>query len=143
MKRKSPTVVSSFQVESTQRHLPLVEVLVDTQAELMELAVSAGLQVLNALLEADRAALCGPRYRHQPGRTAVRAGTVPSEVVLGGRKVAIRRPRVHAGGAEVPLPTFQTMANEDPLDRRVLEQMLVGVATRRYARAASSRCPRR
>jgi len=60
---------------------------------------------------------------------------VTSEVVLGGRKVAIRRPRVRAGGAEVLLPTFQSMANEDPLNRRVVEQMLVGVATRQYARS--------
>ena len=33
------------------------------------------------------------------------------------------------------LPTFQSMANEDPLNRRVVEQMLVGVATRQYARS--------
>ena len=63
------------------------------------------------------------------------ACTVASEVVLGGRKVAIRRPRVRAGGQEVALPTFRTMANEDPLNRRVVEQMLVGVATRGYARS--------
>jgi len=35
----------------------------------------------------------------------------------------------------VPLPTFQLMASEDPLNRRVVEQMLVGVATRQYARS--------
>ena len=33
------------------------------------------------------------------------------------------------------MPTFQTMAATDPLDRRVVEQMLVGVATRQYARS--------
>jgi hypothetical protein len=86
-------------------------------------------------LEEDRTAICGHRYQHQVERPASRAGTVPSEVVLGGRKVALRRPRVRANGAEVPLPTFQAMANEDPLNRRVVEQMLVGVATRQYARS--------
>src|SRR4029453_5936866 len=60
---------------------------------------------------------------------------VSSEVVLGGRKVAVRRPRVRADGHEVALPTFQAMADSDPLNRRVVEQMLVGVATRRYARS--------
>src|SRR2546427_7180807 len=87
------------------------------------------------MLEEDRTAICGPRYQHQAARQASRAGTVPSEVVLGGRKVAICRPRVGANGVEVPLPTFQSMANEDPLNRRVVEQMLVGVATRQYARS--------
>jgi len=56
-------------------------------------------------------------------------------MVLGGRKVAIRRPRVRRDGAEVPLPTFQLRGNEDPLNRRIVEQMLVGVATRQYARS--------
>ena len=136
MKRESRTVDRSDQVDSlTQRHLPLVDLLVDTRSELMELAVASGLQVLQTMLEDDRAAICGPRYQHQAQRQASRAGTVPSEVVLGGRKVALRRPCARANGEEVPLPTFQAMASEDPLNRRVVEQMLVGVATRQYARS--------
>ena len=135
MKRESRTVDRSDPVESTQRHLPLVDLLIDTRAELMELAVASGLKVLTTMLEEDRTAICGPRYAHQIERASSRAGTVPSEVVLGGRKVALRRPRVRANGEEVPLPTFQLMAGVDPLNRRVVEQMLVGVATRQYARS--------
>src|SRR3954470_5648728 len=136
MKRESRTVDRSHQVDTvTQRHLALVDLLVDTRAELMELAVASGLKVLTTMLEEDRTALCGPRYQHQVERQVSRAGTVPSEVVLGGQKVALRRPRVRANGEEVPLPTFQAMASEDPLNRRVVEQMLVGVATRQYARS--------
>jgi putative transposase len=136
MKRESRTVDRSHQLDSPgQRHLPLIDLLVDTRAELMELAVSSGLKVLTTMLEEDRTAICGPRYRHQEARTASRAGTVPSEVVLGGRKVSIHRPRVRRDGGEVPLPTFQLMASEDPLNRRIVEQMLVGVATRQYARS--------
>src|SRR2546425_7661600 len=136
MTRESRTVDRSYQVDSpTQRHLPLIDLLVDTRAELMELAVTSGLKVLTTMLEEDRTAICGPRYQHQVERQASRAGTVPSEVTLGGRKVGIRRPRVRRAGAEVPLPTFQLMASEDPLNRRIVEQMLVGVATRQYARS--------
>src|SRR6266853_723223 len=135
MNRESRTVDRSHQVDfPSQRHLPLVDLLVDTRAELMELAVASGLKVLSAMLEADRTAICGPRYQHQSARTAS-AGTVPSEVVLGGRKVEIRRPRVRADGEEVGLPTFDAFADTDPLNRRVVEQMLVGVATRQYARS--------
>jgi putative transposase len=136
MKRESRTVDRSDQVDSpTQRHLPLVDLLVDIRAELMELAIASGLKVLTTMLEEDRTAICGQRYQHQAERQASRTGTAPSEVVLGGRKVSLRRPRVRANGAEVLLPTFQLMANEDPLNRRVVEQMLVGVATRQYARS--------
>ena len=135
MKRKSRTVVPVPQDASPLRHLPLVDLLVDTRTELFELAMRAGLRVFTTMLEEDRIAICGPRYAHQPGRAVGRAGTVPSEVVLGGRKVAIQRPRVRDAAGEVPLPTFETMAHTDPLDRRVVEQMLVGVATRQYARS--------
>src|SRR5438132_10977914 len=109
MKRESRTVDQSHQGESpTQRHLPLVDLLVDMRAELMELAVASGLKVLHTMLEEDRTAICGPRYQHQAERAATRTGTAQSEVVLGGRKVQIRRPRVRANGQEVVLPTFQT-----------------------------------
>jgi len=45
--------------------------------------VETGLQLVPQLLEQDRAAMCGPRYRHQRGPRAGRAGTVPSAIVLG------------------------------------------------------------
>ena len=135
MKTKSRIARSIPQDESPLRHLPLVDLLVDTRTELLELAMRSGLKVFTAMLEEDRTAVCGPRYAHEPDRPASRAGTVRSEVVLGGRKVAIQRPRVRTADGEVALPTFQTMAHRDPLDRRVVEQMLVGVATRQYARS--------
>ncbi len=135
MKRESRIAPPVPQAESPLRHLPLVDLLVDTKTELLELALRSGLKVFTAMLEEDRTAICGPRYAHEPDRPASRAGTTRSEVVLGGRKVAIQRPRVRTAAGEVALPTFQTMAATDPLDRRVVEQMLVGVATRQYARS--------
>ena len=70
----------------------------------------------------------GLQYRtRRPGRDGGQT------VVL--RKVSIRRPRVRSGRQEVPLPTFQTMAQTDPLRRRTVEQLLVGVSTRGYARS--------
>ena len=134
MKRKSRRAPPVPQVESV-RHLPLVDLLVDTKTELLELAIRSGLRVFTAMLDEDRMAICGPRYAHEPDRAASRAGSVASEVVLGGRKVLIQRPRARTADGEVTLPTFQTMAATDPLDRRVVEQMLVGVATRQYARS--------
>ena len=134
--KKSRTVIRRRQSESPAlRHLPLVDILVDAQAELQELVVQSGLKVLEAMLEEDRVAVCGPRYAHPPERRASRAGHAPSEVVLGGRKVALRRPRVRHAGQEVALPTFRAFAADDPLNRRVVEQILVGVATRQYGRS--------
>jgi transposase-like protein len=140
MKSKS-RIVSPVPQPEAARRLPLVDLLVDTRTELFELALRSGLRVFTTMLEEDRTAICGPRYSHQTDRQAGRAGTVPSEVVLGGRKVAIQRPRVRSADGEVPVPTFQTMAVTDPLDRRVVEQMLVGVATRQYARSLEPLAP--
>ena len=135
MKKQSHIVPRRRQSASrASRHLPLVDILIDAQAELQELVIAAGLRVLEAMLEEDRAAVCGPRYAHQPARHAYRAGHAPSQVVLGGHKVAIRRPRVRRDGMEVPLPTAQAFTDADPLNRRVVDQMLIGVATRQYAR---------
>ena len=80
MKRESRTVDRSHQVESaTQRHLPLVDLLVDTHAELMELAVTSGLQVLTTMLEEDRTAIAARAIsirlsakRHAPARCRAR-----------------------------------------------------------------------
>ena len=140
MKKQSRTVPHRRQsVSPTPRHLPLVDILIDTQAELQELVVASGLKVLEAMLEDDRVAVCGPRYAHQPERQAYRAGHAPSQVVLGGRKVAIRRPRARRAGTEVPLPTVRAFTDADPLNRRVVDQMLIGVATRQYARSSTPR----
>ena len=136
MKKQSHTVPRRRQSASpASRHLPLVDILIDAQAELQELVIASGLRVLEAMLEEDRVAVCGPRYTHQPARHAYRAGHAPSQVVLGGHKVAIRRPRVRRDGMEVPLPTAQAFTDADPLNRRVVDQMLIGVATRQYARS--------
>src|SRR5262249_61300698 len=106
MKRKSRTATPVSPAESPLRHLPLVDLLVDTKTELLELALRSGLKVFTTMLEEDRTAICGPRYAHESDRPASRAGTTPSEGILGGRKVTIQRPRVRTTAGEVPLPTL-------------------------------------
>jgi hypothetical protein len=54
MKRDSRTVDRSHQVDTPrQHHLPLVDLLVDTRAEPMALAVASGLNVLRMMLEEE------------------------------------------------------------------------------------------
>ena len=47
------------------------EIAEDMREGLLALAVGAGLQVMASLREADVAAACGPRGKHDFGRTAV------------------------------------------------------------------------
>ena len=51
------------------------EIAADMREGLLALAVGAGLQVMQQLMEADVTAACGPRGRHDPDRTATRHGT--------------------------------------------------------------------
>ena len=103
---------------------------------LLALSVATGLAVLAELLEEEVDDVVGPKHARDPDRTAVRHGHEAGEVTLGGRRVAVERPRVRTvdGASEVPLATYAHFADRDPLTRVVLEQMLAGVSTRRFAR---------
>lgn len=100
------------------------------------LCVHTGKEVLSALMEQDRTVLCGPKGHADAQRRALRGGHTPSRVTLGGRCIAIRRPRVReVEGAELALESFQWAAGRDPLDERTLEAIALGVSTRGYVRS--------
>jgi len=111
--------------------LRLPGLLRETREALRELVLRSGLEVFQALLEEDREALCGPRSRPQVSRSAFRYGFDRGQVVLGGRKVQVRKARVRGakGQGEIVLPLWEHVAAEDPLSDRVVEQMLLGVST--------------
>jgi putative transposase len=110
--------------------------MIDARATLHDAIVSAGMSVLGAMLEEERAKLCGPRYAHQCDRTATRSGHTDGELALGGRRMRVRRPRVRSvDGDEVTLETWDRFAAADPLTPRAVEQMVLGVSTRKYVRS--------
>jgi transposase-like protein len=117
--------------------LALADVGAVAREGLLAMSVAAGMAVMQAMFEAELAAVCGPRGKHDPDRAAVRHGGERGSVVLGGRRVPVRRPRARTGdGHEVPLSTYRAFAGEDQLTAVVLERMLAGLATRRHVAAA-------
>jgi len=112
----------------------LSEIAESAREGLLALAVGAGLQVMSAMMDADVSVLAGPKGRHLPDRAAVRHGSEDGSVTLGGRRVAVRRPRVRAadGSGEVAVPSYQLFAGTEVLGRMALERMLAGLSTRRY-----------
>ena len=102
---------------------------------LLALAVSAGFQVMTAMMEESVIVLAGPKGRHQPERTAVRHGTEAGSVTLGGRRVPIRRPRVRAadGSGELPVAAYEVFSSSDLLGEIALEKMMAKLSTRRYS----------
>lgn len=102
------------------------------QEALFDTVVLSGLASVQEILEREREALCGPRYRHNRRRRARRGGHFESSLVLSGRRVAVKRPRARsAGGGELVLPSWRAWSARDPLDQRAMEQMILGVSTRR------------
>src|SRR5512132_2048744 len=59
-----------------------------------------------------------------------RHGTDDGEVTLGGRRVAVKRPRMRTkdGTAEVPPASYEHFASRDALSAAVMERMLAAVS---------------
>src|SRR5512132_2845697 len=112
----------------------LAEIAESATEGLLALAVGAGLQVMQTLMEASVTALAGPKGRHDPDRAAVRHGHERGSVTLGGRRVPVQRPRVRAadGSGELPVAAYERFSGTEILGRLALERMLGGLSTRRY-----------
>jgi putative transposase len=117
--------------------LPMLGALHEVRERFFSLCVSAGKQVLGAMMEQDRTALCGPKWTPNPQRAGYRHGTAPGAITLGGRRITIERPRARSANAatELDLPSFRFAADRDPLDQRTMEAIAIGVSTRKYARS--------
>ena len=132
-RRKSSGQAPSSQPVTIQVPLPVLGVVNGVREAFHGLCIATGLQVLEAMMEGDREALCGPKGRHQVERAAWRGGSADSQVVLGGRQVEVPRLRVRSAAGEVPLVSFEWAAATDPLDEHTLAAVAAGVSTRRYA----------
>ncbi len=80
--------------------LPLLAALEDVEHAFFGLCIDAGKQVLGAMMEQDRTALCGLPWKPAAQRPGRRAGSTESPITLGGRRITIRRPRVRTSEGE-------------------------------------------
>jgi putative transposase len=101
---------------------------------LLALAVGAGLQVMRVVMEENVTAICGPKGHHDLTRRAVRHGSEDGSVVLGGRQLPVRRPRVRTAdrSTEVAVPAYELFSGTEVLGELALERMLAKLSTRRY-----------
>ena len=111
------------------------EIAESAREGLLALAVGAGLQVMAAMFDEDAAQLCGPAGKHNRDRAGYRHGCGDGSVTLGGRRLAVTRPRVRAadGSGELRLPSYDLFSSTEILTRLALERMLAGLSSRRYA----------
>jgi putative transposase len=102
---------------------------------LLAASTAVGLEVMAELMDAEVTDLAGPKGRHDAARTHNRHGSEAGSVTLGGRRLAVTRPRVRTVGdhaADTPLDSYTSFAGADLLAEGIVARMLAGISTRRY-----------
>jgi putative transposase len=134
--------MKNYQTEELDAPIPLprsvsvamADIAATMREGLLAMAVSAGLAVMSSLMEESVTALCGPKGKHDAGRSAVRHGAEDGSVTLGGRRVGVRRPRVRAtdGSGELPVPAYDLFSSTELLGEMAMTKMMAKLSTRRY-----------
>ena len=138
-KVRVPEVVTAL--EATESPLPpqiqeaLGELVGAAREGLLALSVGVGLGVVHELMELEVDEVVGPKGKHNPDRVAVRHGHENGSMTLGGRRVPVRHPRMRTADddRELPVASYEYFADRDPLTRAVMDRVLAGVSTRRFA----------
>jgi len=139
--KKVPASKVVSTIEASESPLPpriqeaLGELVGAAREGLLALSVGVGLGVVHELMEAEVDEVVGPKGKHNPDRVAVRHGHEDGSMTLGGRRVAVSRPRIRGvdDERELPVQTYGYFADRDPLTRAVMDRMLAGVSTRKFA----------
>ncbi|MGZ6638486.1 MAG: IS256 family transposase, partial [Solirubrobacteraceae bacterium] len=140
MKKVSGSKVVAIE-EASELSLPaeiqeaLGELVGAAKEGLLALSVGLGLSVVHQLMEREVDEVVGPKGKHNRDRTAKRHGHENGSMTLGGRRVPVNRPRVRTvdDEHELPVASYEYFADRDPLTRAVMDRMLAGVSTRKFA----------
>lgn len=123
----------ALQEAHAQFSLPVAGVLREVKSAFFGLCMNAGKAVLDAMMESERTALCGPKGVPNAQRSAYRGGHTRSWVTLAGRSIPVVRPRArHLDAGEASLATYEWARDRDPMDRATLAAIAAGVSCRRY-----------
>jgi putative transposase len=115
-----------------QFDLPMLEMILQTKAEIEALSAQAGLKIIHHFLEEEIRRRCGSHGQ----QSAYRHGRQPGYIVYAGRKVSIPKPRVRArDGGEIRLQSYQAFQQDGRMQRAVARKLTHQVSTRNYAAA--------
>src|SRR6266542_3022109 len=113
-----------------------LEALANISASFELFCLASGMETLTEMMDHDAQAACGPRHGRGPGRQAHRWGKTKGKIGFHGGKLEIERPRLRGfDGKEQPVPSWEAAVAEDWLGKWAMNQMLINVATRKFARS--------
>jgi transposase-like protein len=120
--------------------LPMLDLIEQAQCAIDDLVDVMGRATIEAVLEMSAVELAGPKQQGKRSeRDIAYHGTQPGRVALKERQLRVDKPRLRkkrrAEGAsgEVEIPAYAAMQKDERLADRMLEIMMAGVSTRRYA----------
>ena len=132
--------LAEFLKRESQFLLPMVELVERTELAIDEVIEVVGRATIEAVLTMSAEGVAGPKQagKARPAGEAVWYGRQSGQVFLSDRKVRVERPRLRrrgqGTGGEVEVPAYEAMSRPGPLAQRMLEILLAGVSTRKYAR---------
>lgn len=116
---------------------PLLNLLVEARATLDEFVDLVGRTCLESVLRLSAVELAGEPQPGKAGGEVQWHGSQGGVVTLGTQKVRVTKPRLRrrggGEGAEVPVPAYAAMQQEDGLRAKLASILLRGVSTRDYA----------
>src|SRR5215469_14327697 len=131
-----PAQVGAGLLFTAQLLLPMIEGLVRGRRELFAWVQQVGLSALNELFELDAGELAGPKGKHCSQRWHYCWGSAQIALPFGGRQIVVPCPQVRGiEGGEAQLKSVAHFRADDPIPARVLNQILLGLSTRGYAKS--------
>jgi transposase-like protein len=138
---KDSRAIAEFLKREGQFLRPMVELVEGAELAIDEVIEVLGRATIEAVLEMSAEGVAGPKQagRARGGNQAVWYGRQGGQVYLSDRKVRVERPRLRrrgrGEGGEVEVPAYAAMRRPGPLADRMLEILMAGVSTRKYAQA--------
>ncbi len=113
-----------------------LEAMANISASFELFCLASGMEALGEMMDHDAQAICGPRHARGHFRRAHRWGKTKGKIGFHGGNVEIERPRLRSfAGKEQALPSWEAAVAEDWLGKWAMNQMLINVATRKFARS--------
>lgn len=132
--------LATFLARDGQLLLPMLDLVEQAQCAIDDLVDVMGRATIEAILQMSAAELAGPKQQgKRTDRDVAYHGTQPGRVALKERQLRVNKPRLRKKTAqkgetgEVAIPAYTALQKDQRLADRMLEIMMAGVSTRRYA----------
>ena len=113
-----------------------LEALSNIAASFELFCLASGMEALGEMMDHDAQSICGPHHARGHLRRAHRWGRTRGKIGFHGGKVEIERPRLRGfDGKELAVPSWEAAVAQDWLGKWSMNQMLINVATRKFARS--------